>query len=130
MNIYSFFIININRTKVIKRLKRFHQKFPYALYEYNHTGIKLTRNESPEIEKDRIASEITRFLNLIIPIHIKRESNENIIANITYINTRIPTPNHKLNINQRPLKETKNEKIPIIPVIRDIHHTIVKRVVR
>jgi hypothetical protein len=39
-------------------------------------------------------------------------------------------PNPKLNINPRPLKEIKNEKIPIIQVISDIHPTTIKIVLK
>jgi len=111
-------------------LKKLLQKLPYDLYEYIPTGIKLIINETAEIVNHKIANDIVRFLNLIIPIHIKRESNENIIANNTAINTRIPIPTHRLNINPSPLKETKKENIPITPVIREIRHTIVKIVLR
>ncbi|MEI6119383.1 MAG: hypothetical protein WCP92_09690 [bacterium] len=100
------------------------------MYEYNPTGIKLITNETAEIANQRIANEITRFLHLIIPIHVNNESNENAIANNIAINTRSPIPNPRLNINPSPLKEIKNEKIPIIPVIRDIRPTIVNIVVR
>jgi len=75
--------INIKRTKVINRLKRLHQKLPYDLYEYNPTGIKLRRKEIADTKNQRITNERTRFLNLIIPIPVKSERTENIIANKT-----------------------------------------------
>ena len=67
----------------MRRLKRLPQKLPYDPYEYNPTGMKLTRNERAETAHQIIANEITRFLNLIIPNHVKRESNEKTIANNT-----------------------------------------------
>lgn|GEM_PF-1437347 len=130
MNIFSFFKININNIQVIKRLKKLPQKLPYDLYEYSPTGIKLMINEATETTNPSTAKEMTRFLNLIIPIHVKSESNENTIANNTVINTRSPIPNPKLNINPSPLKEIKNENIPMIQVISDIRPTMVKIVLR
>lgn len=67
----------------MRRLKRLAQKLPYDLYEYNPTGTKLISNERTETAHHNIANEITRFLNLIIPNHIKIESNEKAIANMT-----------------------------------------------
>ena len=119
-------MINIKKMNVTKRLKKLPQKVPYDPYEYNPTGIRLTRNEIAEIIKPRIANAMTHFLNLIIPIHVKRESNEKMIAKSTYISTRRPIPNPRLNINPSPLNEIRNEKIHMIQVIRDIHPTIVK----
>jgi len=76
VNICSFLSIRRRRTNVIKRLKRLHQKLPYDLYEYNPTGMKLISKSNTDTEKTRIDSEITRFLNLIIPIQTRRESKE------------------------------------------------------
>ena len=56
---------------------------PYDPYEYNPTGMKLMINEKADTTNQRIANDITRFLNLIIPIHVKSESSENTIANKT-----------------------------------------------
>lgn len=67
----------------MKRLKKLHPKLPYDLYEYNPTGIRLIRKEIADTANHKIANEIARFLNLIIPIHVKSESNENTIANKT-----------------------------------------------
>ena len=76
-------MININNTKVIRRLKKLPPKLPYDLYEYNPTGIRLISKEIADTANQRIAKDNTRFLNLNIPIHIKSESNENTIANNT-----------------------------------------------
>jgi hypothetical protein len=73
----------IRSTAVIIRLNNPLQKFPYDLYEYNPTGNKLTTNKITETINTRTIRDIARFLNLIIPIPIKRESNEKIRANIT-----------------------------------------------
>jgi hypothetical protein len=45
--------------------------------------MKLMTNEKADTTNQRIANDITRFLNLIIPIHVKSESSENTIANKT-----------------------------------------------
>jgi hypothetical protein len=111
-------------------LKKLPPKLPYDLYEYNPTGIRLITKEIAETANHKTANDITRFLNLIIPIHVKSESNENAIANNTAINTRSPIPNPRLNINPSPLNEIKNEKIPIIHVISDIRPTTVNIVLR
>lgn len=83
-----------------------------------------------ETKNQRTIKVTTRFLNLIIPIHVNNESKENKIANKTATNTRSPMPNPRLNIKPSPLNETKKEKIPIIHVIRDIRPMIVKIVLR
>lgn len=126
----SFFKTRTTSTKVRRRLNKLLQKLPYELYEYNPTGIKLIRNEITETKSQSTTNETTRFLYLIKPIPVNKESKENAIASKTAINTRSPIPNPKLNINPSQLKDTKKEKIPIIHVINDIHPITVKIVLR
>jgi hypothetical protein len=47
------------------------------------TGMILIMRETADTANQRITNEMTRFLNLIIPIQVKSESNENTIAKRT-----------------------------------------------
>lgn len=47
------------------------------------TGIRLRISDTADTSVQRSIKETTHFLNLIIPIPIKRESNEKTIAKST-----------------------------------------------